>query len=349
MRGRIRGGKFMMPGVHRVTRNGRTLKYHRATKMPLPNNIPEDHPDFIAAWNAAQTSTQIKSKAPKGTVEHACIAYLASREHLSLSDGYRPVIRRNIESIRRQCEDAAHSPLLRHLTPAAVKADLAPLTPAVASSRLKAWRKLAKFCEGNGYTTSDFTAGVKRKPLPKTDGHIPWTREDLKAFRDHWPIGTQQRLACELLQWTGARTVDLVKLGPQMIDRDGLLTFRQQKTKVLAHVPWHTDAHGLKWQMDDLLKCVDRTSLVYLRTASGKPRSAKSVSAWFSKAATDAGLPDLSAHGLRKYRMIELAEAGTPILAMQSWVGHLTIEEVQEYTEKADRRRVHLLPKREKL
>jgi integrase len=230
--------------------------------------------------------------------------------------------------------------LLCDLQPRHVKANLEPLTPAVASTRRKAWRKLAEFWETSGMTKINVADGVKRKKLPKTDGFLEWTGADLAVFRAHWPIDTPQRLAMELLQWTGARCIDAVTLGPQKIGRDGVLTFRQSKTGVEAYVPWQGPAFGLEAQRGDLLICTAKTTaLVWTLTNYGKPRTQAGFSQWFSKAATEAGLPHLSAHGLRKYRMNQLAESGVPLLAMQAWVGHTTLDEVQHYTARADRKK----------
>lgn len=44
-----------------------------------------------------------------------------------------------------------------------------------------------------------------------------------------------------------------------------------------------------------------------------------------------------SAHGLRKYSKNRLAQNGASILQVQTWVGHATLTEVQEYTRGAER------------
>jgi len=115
----------------------------------------------------------------------------------------------------------------------------------------------------------------------------------------------------------------------------------QSKTRAEVNIPWTAPAFGLEAQRLDLMKCLlGHQHMVYIVTSHGKPRSIKSMSQWFSAAATEAGLPDLSAHGLRKYRMNQMAEAAVPLLAMQSWVGHTTLKEVERYTRRASRRNV---------
>lgn len=327
-----------LPRVHRVTKGDTVHRYHRRTRKPLPTGIPEDDPAFIAAWLDEERKAPAKrSQAAPDTVAAGCEAYLASRSYSDLKPAYRSVIRRHVEKIKAQGAKAK----LAHLKPQHIGEDLEPLSPAVASSRLKAWRKLAEFWRVKGMTVTDVSYGVKKKRMPKTGGHAPWTDADVAAFRETWPIGTEERKAFELIQWTGARCIDAVAIGPQMVGNDGVLSFIQHKTGNPQHVPWACPAFGLEAQRLDMMECVRETrALVYLLTAYGKPRTQKGVSQWFAAAARKAGLAGKTAHGLRKYRMIQMAEHGLPITVMQAWVGHVTLEEVQEYTDRFNRRGV---------
>ena len=329
----------MLPRVHRIKKpNGDVHKYHRHTRAPLPTHIPEDHPAFMRAWLAEEEKAPKRSARPsRGTVAHACEEYLTSASFRALRTGYSRVILGHVNRIAAQGKAA----LLSELLPRHIRADLEPLTPAVASSRLKAWRKLAEFWAAKGMTATNLCDGIKRKRLIRSEGHKEWTADDLARFREFWPIGTAERLAAELLQWTGARCVDAVRLGPQMVGRDGVLSFTQAKTGQPAFVPWTCEAHGLDHQRADLAACLAPSrDLVWLITAQGKARSVKGLSQWFSAAATRAGLPDLTAHGLRKYRMNQLAEHGLPVLVQQAWCGHVTLQEVEDYTRRANRRKI---------
>lgn len=332
----------MMPRVHRVTKNGQVFKYHRVSRVPLPSGRAEDSEEFVAAWQAAE-----KGEAPKrtravfGSVQAGIELYLENDDFKNLSDGYRPVIRRHVDKIKEQCDEAPEPPMLGDLRPQDIQDDIDVLRPAVAASRLKAWRKLTKFWKRKGMISSDIGKPVERKPIPQSDGHKEWTTNDLEQFRDRWVIGTPERLAGELFQWTGARCSDAARLGPGMVGRDGLLKFTQKKTKVEVNVPWTAPAFGLERQRADLMACLKgHDAMVFVMTKFGRARSEKAASQWFSEKCNDAGLFELTAHGLRKYRMNQLAEAGAPVLGMQAWVGHLTLKEVQEYTKRAERRNV---------
>lgn len=327
-----------LPRVHRITKaSGAVFKYHARTRAKLPAGIPETDPAFIEAWAAEERKAPRKgSTATAGTVAAGCEAFLASRTYLDLKPAYRSIIRRHVEAISAQGQKA----MIADLAPRHISEDLEPLSPAVASARIKAWRKLAGFWAAKGITATDVAASVKRKAMPQTDGHIAWTDVDVAAFRARWPIGTEQRRAFELLQWTGARCVDVVRLGPQNVGTDGVLSYVQSKTGKPAHVPWTCQAFGLEDQRADLAACIEgKRALVYLLTEYGKPRTAAGFSQWFASAARAAGLARKTAHGLRKYRMIQMAENGLSILVMQAWVGHTTMDEVEEYTRQANRRR----------
>ena len=61
---------------------------------------------------------------------------------------------------------------------------------------------------------------------------------------------------------------------------------------------------------------------VYLVTAFGKPHSAKAFGNWFKKRCREAGLDEVSAHGLRKLGAQHCAEAGATehqLMALFGW------------------------------
>lgn len=338
MRRIIRAERVKLPNVQRLNKKGVLHKYHRQTRAKLPSDIPEDHPTFISAWSAEEaTKSTPAAKAKSGTIAHGCEAYLASGEYRDLSEGYRPVIRRHVEAIKYAYGPAKMADLrTRH-----IDTDIDPLTPAVAKSRRKGWRKIVPFWYRKGWVATDMSLAAQSKKLKKSDGHKEWSQKDVDTFRAFWPVDTPQRHAMELLQWTGARASDAVRLGHGMIDQDGLLSFKQVKTRAMAYVPWFGPAQGMEAQRQTLLN-YPTPHMVFLVTAHHKARSVKAFSQWFSKSATDAGLPELSAHGLRKYRMNQLAENSCSVLQMQSWVGHLTLSEVELYTRRVDRRRAFI-------
>jgi integrase len=63
----------------------------------------------------------------------------------------------------------------------------------------------------------DPTQGIPNIKLPKAKGHHAWTDEEIDQYRDHHPLGTQQRLVFEFALETASRRGEVVRLGPQHV------------------------------------------------------------------------------------------------------------------------------------
>ena len=188
-------------------------------------------------------------------------------------------------------------------------------------------------------------AEVKRHKVPKSDGFTVWVEEDIEAFRAHWPLHTAERLAFELLHWTGARMSDAVALTEGMIGKDGWLTYSQGKTgnevtlPFRASAPDFSDPEGQEMLLAAMNARPERHAVLMV-TSYGKPRSIKAASAWFSAAARAAGVKGKSAHGLRKRRAGLMAGNGASTHQIAAWLGHESLKMVEHYTRKADKKRM---------
>lgn len=336
----IRSEIVKQRNVDRRKVNGVVYKYHRKTRAPLPADVPEDHPRFLAAWAAEEGKTGSPTiGGAAGTVADACRQYLGSTKYRDLSDDYRRVIRRHVEQIAESYGPAR----LRAVLAMHIEADLARLSANPARQRRKAWRQLFKWARIESLVGDDPSAEVPTPKRPKTEGHLPWTSEEIGAFREHWAIDTPQRLAFELTYWTAARRSDVARLSRRMIGLDGVLVFKQGKTSNPAHVPMKCvlPEYADKASHAHLMACLEaqRPELMLVVTRAGKPRSPKAFGSWFTDAANAAGIKGKSAHGLRKNRLTQIAESGGSVQALMSWGGHVTMSEAQHYIESANKKR----------
>lgn len=307
--------------------------------QPLPD-LPHDHPAFLAAYAAAAGLSRPPAPTPRtGTIGAGCVAFLASDTYLSKSPATRAIWRRGCDDIRQRYGAA----ILRDLEERHIRADLARLKPHPYNQRLKVWRAACKWWAEVGLLMTDPSQGIKKKAPPKSTGHEPWTAADVAKFRQRWPIEAPERLAFELLHWTGARMSDAVRLSEGMIDAEGWMTYRQQKTGGEVSIPITAPAPDFAAQDGHLLAAMDarpQRHAVLMVTAFGTARSIKAASAWFSAAARAAGIAGKSAHGLRKYRAIIMAERGATTHQIAAWTGHESLSEVQHYSSRADKRRI---------
>lgn len=195
---------FQLKGVKVITKpNGRRYLYRRvgARLVPLPD-LPENDPRFLAAYLAAGEVEPV-TKAPAGSIAALCEAYLASTDYHRLAGSTRAVWRRLVDRIRAERGKG----LVRDLRSDHIRRDVRAFTPGAAQMRLKAWRSLLSFAVDNDWIAADPSQGVK-PPRAKTSPHRQWTAEEIKAFRAHWPVGSPERCAFEVILWTGARCID---------------------------------------------------------------------------------------------------------------------------------------------
>lgn len=200
----------------------------------------------------------------------------------------------------------------------------------------KELRRFFAFARKLGWITTnpvEDSQAVKVSPGERSPGFYTWTEADIAIYRAHWPRGTKQRLAMELMLWTDQRKVDAIHLGRQHI-RAGKFAIRQTKTGKLLHLP-------IAPQLAAAIEAMPATdSMCFLVTEWGKPFSVKGFGGWFREQCDAAGLPRCTAHGLRKATMRRMAELEMPNKTMKSVSGHSKDDEVARYTEAANQERL---------
>jgi integrase len=122
---------------------------------------------------------------------------------------------------------------------------------------LNALRALCAFAVDETMIDANPCDGIRLGKKPKTEGFATWPAEAIDRYRAHWPIGTMQRLALEVLFNTALRRSDAVRLGPEHI-RAGKFSIQPIKTKnttgVWVTAPIHEDLQaaihrGRVWQL----------------------------------------------------------------------------------------------------
>lgn len=170
----------------------------------------------------------------------------------------------------------------------------------------------------------DVTLGIKARPRPKS-GFPPWQDYHLSAFKKYWPVGTQERLAFDLLNNLGMRVADIIELGPQHLS-DGYINKVCQKNKVKVTLP----------VSDSLARSIEATphsptTFLKLPNKNAPFEDSNYFGTWFKKACRKAGLYDLdtknqrevTAHGLRKtvtLRGIKNKATRDQSKALQAWI-----------------------------
>lgn len=307
-------------------------KGQKGIAMP---DLPPDHPRFLEAYaRISDDPGPIRASATSGSLALAVEGYLKSDTFLvGLSKSTRAVRRRMLDEIRErygQCRVA-------DLQTKHVEADLSRFSGHARNNHLKVWRGLGKWL-AETYRMPDPAADARKATVAQSDGHAPWTEDEVKAFRAHWQPETPERLAFELIYWTGARISDAVRLGPGNVDKDGWIVFRQQKTGGEVAIPFARALPEFAIGMADDLSCLHNAldgrsgkHMTWMTTAQGRSRSVKAAGQWLAAKARAAGVHGRSAHGLRKSRARALAEAGGTSVQIGAWTGHESLSEIERY------------------
>jgi integrase len=314
-------------------RHGRVRQYFRRpgqAAIALPGE--PGSAEFMAAYQTALAQLPTAESAwAAGSIGAAITAYYDHPEFLGYAESTRAMRRRILELIRSK---EGEKPL-RGLDAPAIEKRLAQQRPHNAKNWLKTLRGLLRFAKAQNLVGSDPTAGIK---IRVKGGRIhTWDEAEIALFEARHPIGTKARLAMALLLYTGQRRSDIVKMGPQHI-RGAKVFVRQQKTGMekrdeVLEIPLHPE-------LATVIAASQIGNLAFLVTEWGKSFTSDGFGNKMREWCDAAGLPQCSAHGLRKAICRRLAEAGCSAPQIAAISGHKSLAEVQRYIEQADRGRL---------
>lgn len=322
------------PFLHReTTRHGATVWYVRRDGGPRVRLRAEyDTPEFWTQYRAAIEGTAPEAKGPKaGSLRWAIDRYRASSAWAGLANATR----RQRENIYRQVIKTAGDEPIKDFTQKTIIGgrERRKDTPHSANNFLKAMRGLFEWAAGDGGLVKvNPCVGVKLLKGRNDDvGFHTWTEEEISAFEAKWPIGTRQRLAFDILLYTGLRRGDAVRLGKQHV-RDGVITIRMEKTREAVSLP-------IVPPLEASIRAAAVGDLTFLITERGQPFVKEGFGNWFRKACEAAGCPG-SAHGLRKAGAVRAAERGATDRQLMAFFGWGDKKMPTRYTTAADQRRL---------
>lgn len=313
------------------TRHGRWVWYvrvRRGARVRLKGEYGS--PDFMAEYHAA-----IKAKAPtpvsrasQGTLKWLIETYTASPEWAKTA----AETRKQFGYQFRRMEESAGATEITEITQADIMAgrDRRAATPSDANKFVRASRRLFAYATGRKWLTANPAAEVETLGLPNAaDGFHTWTPEEAAAFESRWPVGTRQRLAFDILLYTGLRRSDAVRLGRQHV-RNGELTIKTDKTGEIVALP-------LLAPVVASIKAAPTGDLTFIVTARGTAFDKATFGNWFRKTCQAAKVPG-SAHGLRKLGAVRAAENGATEAQLNAIFGWKDgSRESATYTRKARR------------
>lgn len=308
------------PYLNKATsRHGKTVwyvrigegKHRRRVRLRSPFGTPEFEAEYQAAI-AGKAPVTASRKPSSGTLEWAAALYRQSSTWQAMA----PATRRGRENILKRVVAKAGAERLADITRADIiqgREDRAA-TPAAARNFVDTMRGLFRWAVESDIVSADPTAGIKT-PKKTGPGFAMWTEEEIAAFQAHWPVGTRERVAFDLLLYTGLRRGDAVVIGRPHV-RDGVIRLTTEKTGERVAIV-------ISPELAATLAAGPCGDLTFIAGERGRPMVKESFGTWFREACRAVGIKK-SAHGLRKAAATRAAMNGateSELEAMFGWRG----------------------------
>jgi integrase/recombinase XerD len=302
----------------------------RVRALPGTKEFMEEYQAAIAEIKADLPRQADEAK--RGSFRYLCIRYYSSAGFKSLDISTRNWQRRALDEIAQ--EHGAKPVAMMAARHVRKIRDAKIATPAAANQRVKALRAMFTWANEAEETSVNPTIGVKKIKYVSA-GHHTWTAEEIEQFNERHPIGTQARLAVDIIRYTTGRREDAPRLGRQHI-RGGRIRFQQAKNEDRNPIDIDIPLHPA---LAASIAASKLGNMTFLITEYGKPFTANGFGNKFKDWCRQANLPHCSAHGVRKATSTALAEAGATPHEIMAITGHQTLEEVERYTRAASRKK----------
>jgi enterobacteria phage integrase len=325
--------KIGLPYVQEYAdRRGKVRRYFRRPgfkRVPLPGTPGSSQ--FMAAYESALADERlpIGRKHGKGTVGDLVVSFYKSPYFENLKPNSQRLYRLVLDKFSQQDGHRLVRDMPRRVAMSIIE-EIGTTRPGMANLMLKTMRRLFAYAIKREMRDDNPFVGIVSYKLGT---HHTWTDAEIAAFQAVWQVGTRERLAFDLLLYTGQRVGDVTAMRRSDV-RGGSVHVKPEKTGDELVIPLHPN-------LIRSMKACPSKGLTLIGQANGRPISGGGLSSLIERAARAAGLPAKCVpHGLRKARMRRLAERGASTKEIASVSGHKTLKEVERYTVAADQARL---------
>lgn len=315
-------------------RHGRERVRFRMKGRPTvyPKAVPgtDDFWKEYLAWKASEPAPVGIERIEPGTVDDLITQFYRSTPwHNIPKESTKRTYRGELERFRARNGKT----LVRTISAQSIvrKMEKMAATPSAAANLLKRLRTLFDYAIVIGMVKHNPAKAVKA-PKPKDkSGHHEWTEAEIRQFERKHKLGTKAYLALAIFLYTAQRRSDAAAMGEDP-EKPGYVLVRQLKTGALLSIRMHP-------KLKEAVDACPSGAPTFIVSERGKPYTKESFGNWFRERCDEAGLPQCSAHGLRKAASRRMAELGLSNQLIKSITGHSTDSEVARYTRNADQAR----------
>jgi integrase len=300
------------------------LRHPHSPRVPLPG--PPGSRQFMAAYEAGLAAPESKKRNHKdGTIGDLVAGFYQSSGFKNLAPSSQQRYRLVLDKFARKDGHRLVRDMPRRVAISIIE-EIGETTPGMANLSAAVMRRLFAYAIKKELRKDNPFAGIEPYKLGT---HHTWTDAEIAAYESAWQVGTRERLAFDLLLYSGQRVGDVAAMRRSNL-KSGVIHVTQEKTGVKLEITLHPN-------LLRSLKDYPANGLALIGSPHGRPMTAKGLSAFVKRSATTAGLPSrCTPHGLRKALMTRLAHHGSTTKEIASMSGHKSLKEVERYTAAAD-------------
>lgn len=318
--------------IRQITRHGKTVWYFRRGKgRRIRLKAAYGTEEFWREYQAALQGEGVPPptlRACGGTLAWALGLYRESSAWLKLSKATR---RQRDNIFLKVLKAGGEKPLTAYSKKVISDSyEKRAATPAAARNFLEAMRGLMRWAKQRDLIKVDPTAELKAV-RPKSDGFPTWTEEEIAKFQAHYKLGTRERVAFDILLYSGLRRGDAVMFGRQHV-KDGVGRMTTEKTDERVFIP-------IEPELAATLEAGPCGDLTFISGANRKPMVKESFGTWFRVVCREIKI-EKSAHGLRKAGATRDAERGWTEAELNAKYGWRGFQMAGKYTRAVNRERV---------
>ncbi len=311
-------------------RSGKMRRYFRRGKTqrgPLPGEVGSE--EFMTAYRdyLEQQPPRPKSRTHPDSLSQLIADFKASRMFTDLKPNTREAYRSALDAVAiTDGHRSATTMTAEHAEKMIAK--IGAEKPGMGNLTRAVMRRVFKHAVKTRRRPDNPFLGIEAYAVGE---HHTWNEAELKQYEDFWRLGTRNRLAFDLLLYTGQRVGDVANMKRADM-ADGLIHVIQQKTGAELWIPIHPN-------LARSIAAVTTKGLTLIGDLAGRPIKRAGLSHLIRQSVRKAGLPSRCVpHGLRKAAMRRLAEGGGTAKQIASISGHKTLKEIERYTKAADQK-----------
>lgn len=348
-------------------RHGNDRIYVRRGNKRIRIRAPERTVEFAKAYSAAldklaekagPVTIALPTPHPKGTLGWLGAQYFVSKgddEFLSLDRDSQRARRNDLElCFAHPLSDHDPDPMgncpVKHLSAMKMKRLIeAKDGRGARTNRRKHLSALCSWAVENHHIPTNYVRDIKAGRAVKGGGYYTWLIPDVQQFLAFHNGNTlkarKARLALGLLLFAGTRRQDMVTLGRQNCrcispgELGDTIRYIPKKTikkrRTVSQKPLLPVLRQILTESADILG-----DMTFLVTERGQPFTAAGFGNWFRDRCDEAGLPQCTAHGLKKAGATIAAENGATtrqLMAMFDWD---TPDMAEVYTRAAEQKKL---------